>query len=147
MLNSKGSHQKKFRSYFIQKCFELIHSSYKSRANGGADDYGNKWRNTKKRKKGKANQIMVNTGKLINSYRPGSVSKSSYSKSSSDQLVKITDKQITLGSLVPYANLVKRNILPARLSRKVISIATNYALNKIVKELETDLNKAARKRK
>jgi hypothetical protein len=147
LFSSKSTIRKKFNSLITKRCFELIYKSYNLRSLGGKDKYGNSWKNTKRRKKNPKRRIMVDTGRLRESYRPGKVSGSSYTPRNSDQNATMVGDKIVIGSLVPYLKYSKRSVIPRRMMTKVINESVGYALTKLKKEMERSLERKARNKK
>lgn len=144
LVNPNGSIVKAYKHFFIQRCFFLISKSYKERSRGLSDEYGNSWKDTKRRKKGKSKYIMIDTKRLLNSFKQGKATMSGYVPFNSDQLVDIQDYKIVLGTSVPYAKFAKRNLLPKKLVDGILYEAHNFAFKKIEKPLEREVRKAAK---
>lgn len=144
IVNPNGNIIKAYKNFFIQRCFFLISKSYKDRSKGLSDQYGNSWRDTKRRKKGKSKYIMIDTKRLINSFKQGKATMSSYIPFNSDQLVDIKDFKIVIGTEVPYAKFSKRSLLPKKLVDGILYEAHNFAFEKIKKPLEREVRKAAK---
>lgn len=108
-----------FWATFALAFFKKAHKNYVIKSKGGTDEFGVKWKPTKGfKKRGVASKllaltklkkqaqeklILVKTGRLRNSFKPGSLSGSSYSPSGADQLYVFEKGRIQLGSKVPYA--------------------------------------------
>lgn len=143
-----------FWSHFANSFYKKAHLNYIKKAAGGVDDYGVKWKKlspaTLKRRakmrlakvvagRNKASSakelILVRTGRLRDSFKPGRLSGSSYTPSTSDQVFELKRGQISLGSKVPYADHQdeKRPLLGDE--DKLIEDALNEAQKALLKEL------------
>ena len=142
ILSANGKIFAKFRSHFIRYCFMNIKKSYKRRSTGAADQYGSSWKPTKKFLKNSKSRMMIDTGKVIDSFTPGVVSGTNYSSNNEDQLVEVRGATVTLGSKVKYIEFLKRKIIPRSIVTPIMEDATSRALKMIRKDLEREIKKA-----
>lgn len=143
-----------FWSHFANAFYKKAYLNYVKKAAGGVDDYGVKWKKLspatlKRRAKMRLAKtvagrskvstakdlILVRTGRLRDSFKPGRLSGSSYTPSTSDQVFELKRGRIKLGSKVPYADHQdeKRPLLGAE--DMLIEDALDEAQKALIKEL------------
>jgi len=111
-----------FWSHFAKAFFKKAYQNYQKKAEGGSDEYGVRWKPlskstlirrakkslvslAKQRNKGAANDlILVRTGRLRDSFKPGQIAGSSYQPTNEDQVFEIGRGRMKIGSAVPYAD-------------------------------------------
>jgi len=139
-------------STFAYHFFKKAHKNYVIKSKGATDEFGVKWKPTKGFKKRGAGSklleltklrnktqeklILVKTGRLRDSFRPGKLAGSSYIPSGVDQLYDFTKGRIKLGSKVPYAKEhdPKRPLLGSE--RQLVDYAIGEAYKVLMKELQ-----------
>lgn len=97
-----------FLAYWAKAFFTQVHAAFVQKSNGGTDQFNYSWaplnkayKRWKEKKLGHS-RILIFTGLLEESLRPGKVSGSSY-EPSRNQTFKMTPKGAVLGTTVPYA--------------------------------------------
>lgn len=138
-----------FKAYLVQALFQIIHKSYRDRSKGRPDKYGFIWdelaSSTVKRKQSSGRSertsklILIDSSRLVRSFKPGSVTLSGYTRANNDQLFVINKMEVKLGSKVEYVKFVKRPILPARLLELIIPDAVKSSVRAITPHLEKKL--------
>jgi len=104
---------KVFKAHFARSVFTRIHAAFMDKSAGGSDELGNTWkplaastrqsglRGKRALLQGKRG-ILIKTGRLEESLRPGAATGDFYQKPR-DQIVKLERGSISLGTGVPYA--------------------------------------------
>jgi len=141
-----------FWATFAHSFFKKAHKNYVVKSKGGTDEFGVKWKPTKGfKKKGVASKllaltksknqtqeklILVKTGRLRDSFKPGSLSGNSYSPSGDDQQYDLSKGQLRLGSKVPYAKEhdPERPLLGDE--KELVEYAMGQAYEALMKELQ-----------
>ena len=150
MMTQRGTLLKKFEGYFMVSLFSQIHKSYLARSKGGSDKYDNFWKPLKKstirkkaKKRGKRGAALINvdSGRSIDSYKPGKVSRSGYVPHNNDQLFTLKGLTIRLGSKVEYLKFAdnRRPILIGSSVNKMVDKAIKVALSKLTKDMRRSL--------
>jgi hypothetical protein len=137
---------------FAYAFYKKAYLNYKVKSKGGTDEWGVQWEPTKGfKKKGvtaklleltklkkaaKEKLILVKTGRLRESFKPGKLSGASYSKDSEDQIFELKRGTVMLGSKVPYAGVhdPKRPLLGDE--GQLVSYAMEEAEKAMIKELK-----------
>ena len=138
-----------FKAYLVKALFRIIHQSYRDRSKGRPDKYGFMWEplspNTIKRKQnsGKSERaskrILIDTSRLVRSFKPGTVTLSGYNRANNDQMFVINKMSVRVGTKVSYINFVKRPVLPDRLLELIVPDAVKSAIRSIKPHLEKKL--------
>lgn len=146
---ANGEMYELFKSYLVRALFKLIYDSYNDRSKGRPDKYGFVWDPlspvTVKRKKGKGRSdrqsklIMIDTRKLLRSFKPGTVTLSGYNRANNDQMFVINKMSVRIGTKVSYAVFAKRPVLPSRLLELIVPAAVKSAVRSIKPHLERKL--------
>tara|TARA_R110000824_G_scaffold27179_3_gene92643 strand:- start:326 stop:895 length:570 start_codon:yes stop_codon:yes gene_type:complete len=139
---------------FAHAFYEKAYKNYVMKSKGNTDEFGVQWEPTKGfKKKGKVSKlvglikarlgakvaaeklILVKTGRLRDSFKPGKLSGYNYSPSGSDQLYELRKGRVKLGSNVPYAGVhdPKRPLLGDE--AQLVSYAMEKAQEALMKEL------------
>tara|TARA_R110002020_G_scaffold62712_4_gene167503 strand:+ start:1050 stop:1652 length:603 start_codon:yes stop_codon:yes gene_type:complete len=141
--------RKEYWAVFARELYKRISRGYLQKSMGGKDNLANKWKPleqstiNKRLRQGKRYgglkksktfreavallkiaatgkvPILIDTGRLYNSLRPGTVVGGSYSKKTVDQIFEIKGGEVALGSKVPYAEMQHkaRPLWPARMDK------------------------------
>ena len=144
-----------FWSSFAKSFFKKASENYQKKAAGGSDEYGVRWKPlskatlirrakgslaslAKKRNKGSANNIiLVRTGRLRDSFKPGQASgSSSYKPVNEDQVFELGRGRMKIGSAVPYADDQDKTRPLLGNEGRLIEDALKEAQKDLVKELK-----------
>jgi hypothetical protein len=139
-----------FWSTFAHAFYKKAYKNYVVKSHGGTDEFGVKWKPTKgfKKKRGKLvdlikgakagaeKLILVKTGRLRDSFKPGRLAGSTYTTGHADQIFDFQRGKIKLGSGVPYAVIhdPKRPLLGKE--DELVEYAIGQAYEALMKELQ-----------
>ena len=145
---------------FSKEFYRLAYKNFKLKSQGGADEFGVRWKplksSTVKRRAESGlraliarrnamggdvanNLILVRSGRLRESFKPGQQAGSSYIPSGSDQIYEVGSGKVRLGSNVPYADDQNEERPLYGDESELITKATKVALQKFLKELSKEL--------
>jgi hypothetical protein len=149
-----------FWAIFAKEFYRLAYKNFKRKSLGGADEFGVRWKPLKPstiRQRAKsglrsviarrnvmggdvANRlILVRSGRLRESLKPGKQSGTSYIPANRDQVYESTSGKVELGSKVPYADDQNKDRPLLGDESELINKAMEVALEKFTKELSKEL--------
>jgi len=143
--------RKEYWAVFARELYKRISRGYLKKSMGGKDDLSSKWKPLKKStidrrlrqgsrhghlRKSKTFReavallkaaatgkvpILIDTGRLYNSLRPGRVVGGNYTKNTVDQIFSIKGGEVSLGTKVPYSEMQHktRPLWPAKMDKWV----------------------------
>tara|TARA_Y100000004_G_scaffold174081_1_gene212493 strand:- start:19 stop:585 length:567 start_codon:yes stop_codon:yes gene_type:complete len=149
-----------FWAFFAKEFYRLAYKNFKLKSQGGSDEFGVRWKplkpSTIKRRAESGlrslvarrnamggdvanNLILVRSGRLRESFKPGKQSGASYIPANKDQLYVTTSGRVQLGSNVPYADDQNEERPLLGDEAELINKAMEVALEKFLKELQREL--------
>jgi|TARA_R110000824_G_scaffold46655_1_gene133704 hypothetical protein len=137
-----------FWATFAFSFYTKAYKNYVTKSHGGTDEFGVKWKPTrgfkkkgllgllKRKKEAGEKLILVKTGRLRDSFKPGRLSGNSYSPSNDDQIYESLRGRVLLGSNVPYAKIhdPERPLLGNE--KELVEYAIGEAYIALMKELQ-----------